>query len=90
MSFVGEATGVLGLLGKAWSWVTSRRDPARGQAQRLIEAFEAFGIVRQQISRVMPDELKLPNAAFSTPDKLKEKITPELLDWAAGYLAINR
>lgn len=90
MSIVGEATAALGLLGKAWSWVTSRRDPARGQAQRLIDAFEAYGIVRQQIPRVLPGGLKLPNAIFSTPDKLKDSITPVLLDWAAGYLTINR
>ena len=58
MSIIGEATGVLGLLGKAWSWVTSRVDPARGQAHRLIEAFEAYGIVRQLISRAVLVELR--------------------------------
>lgn len=90
MSFVGEATGVAGLLGKGWALLRDRLDPARAQAKRLIETFEAYGIVRQQIPRVLPPELKLPNATFSTPDKLKEKVTPELLDWAADYLAINR
>lgn len=90
MSFVGEATGALGLLGKAWSLLRDRLDPARAQAKRLIEAFESYGIARQQIPRLLPPELKLPNAAFSTPDKLKDKITPELLDWAAEHLAINR
>ncbi len=45
---------------------------------------------RQQIPRLLPPELKLPNATFSTPDKLKDKVTPELLDWAADYLAISR
>lgn len=90
MSFVGEATGVLGLLGKGWSLLRDRLDPARAQAQRLIETFEAYGIARQQITRLLPPELKLPNAAFSTPDKLKDKVTPELLDWAADHLAIRR
>lgn len=90
MSFVGEATGVFGLLGKAWNLLHDRLDPARAQAKRLIETFEAYGIARQQIPRLLPAELKLPNAAFSTPDKLKDKLTSELLDWAAKHLAINR
>lgn len=90
MSFVGEATGVFGLLGKAWNLLRDWQDPARAQAKRLIETFEAYGIARQQITRILPPELKLLNATFSTPDKLKDKVTPELLDWAADYLAISR
>lgn len=90
MSFVGEATGVFSLLGKAWNLLRDRLDPARAQAKRLIETFETYGIARQQIPRVLPPELKLPNAAFSTPDKLNDKVTPELLDWAAVHLAISR
>ena len=90
MSIVGEATGVLGLLGKGWGWMRDHLDPARAQAQRLIETFEAYGIARQQVSRLLPPELKLPNATFSTPDKLKDEVTPELLDWAAVHLAISR
>ncbi|WP_439586105.1 hypothetical protein [Hydrogenophaga sp.] len=90
MSFVGEATDAFGLLGKACNLLRDRLDPARAQAKRLIEAFEAYGIARQQIPRLLPPELKLPNAAFSTPDKLKDKVTPELLNWAADHLAISR
>lgn len=90
MSIVGEATGVFGLLGKAWNLLRDRLDPARAQAKRLIETFESYGIARQQIPRLLPPELKLPNAAFSTPDKLKDKVTPELLDWAANHLAVSR
>lgn len=90
MSFVGEATGVFGLLAKAWNLLRDWQDPARAQAKRLIETFEAYGIARQQITRILPPELKLPNALFSMPDKLKDKVTPELLDWAAEYLAIRR
>lgn len=90
MSIVGEATGVFGLLEKAWNLLRDRLDPARAQAKRLIETFEAYGIARQQIPRLLPAELKLPNAAFSTPDKLKDKLTPELLDWTAEHLAISR
>jgi hypothetical protein len=90
MSIIGEATGVIGLLGKAWNLLRDRLDPARAQAQRLIETFEAYGVARQQIPRLLPPELKLPNAAFSTPDKLKDKVTPELLDWVADHLAVSR
>jgi hypothetical protein len=78
------------LLGKAWGVLRDWRDPTRAQAKRLIESFEAYGIARQQIPRVLPPSLKLPNAAFSAPEKLKEKITPELLDWTSHFLAINR
>jgi hypothetical protein len=90
MSIVGETTGALGLLSKAWGWVRDRFDPARVQAQRLIQAFEAYGIARQQIPRLMPAGLTLPNAAFSSPGKLKAHVTPALLDWAAEHLAIHR
>ncbi len=41
MSFVGEAIGVFGLLGKAWSLLRDRLDPACAQAKRLIDTFEA-------------------------------------------------
>jgi hypothetical protein len=90
MSIVGEATGVFGLIEKGWRWLSDRMDPARAPAQRLMQAFEAYSIARQQIPRLLPDELKLPNAAFSTPEKLKDKVTPELLDWAAEHLALRR
>ena len=32
MPFVGEATGVFGLLGKGWIWLRDCPDPARAQA----------------------------------------------------------
>ena len=90
MSIVGEATGALSLLGKVWDWLRDRFDPARVQAQRLIRAFEAYGIARQQIPRLLPAGITLPNAAFSSPNKLKGHLTPALLDWAAEHLAIHR
>jgi hypothetical protein len=90
MSIVGETTGALGLMGKAWGWLCDRVDPARAQAKRLIQAFEAYGIARQQISRSLPAGLTLPNAAFSSADKLRAHLTPALLDWAAEHLAIHR
>lgn len=90
MSILGDGKGIVDLLTRGWTWVRERRDPVRAQAQRMIEAFEAHGIARQQIARVLPPELAVPPAALSTPDKLKDKITPALLDWAADYLALDR
>lgn len=90
MSTLGDSKGVVDLFTRGWTWVQERRDPVRAQAQRMIDAFEAHGIARQQIARVLPPELAIPAAALSTPDKLKDKITPALLDWAADCLALDR
>ena len=90
MSIVGEATGVLGLVSKAWGWLRDRLGPARVQAQRLIQAFEAYGIARQQIPRLLPASVTLTSVAFSSPDKLKGHLTPLVLHWAAEHLAIHR
>jgi len=95
MSVVGEVTGVWGLLTKAWGWYAERRDPAFRCASRLIHAFEAHGITRPQIMRVlplqgMPAKPELTMADFSRPGTLKSKLSPQLLDWAADYLNVQR
>ena len=90
MSILGDGKGIVDLLTRGWTWVQDRSDPVRAQAQRMIDAFEAHGIVRQQIARVLPPELALSPASLSTADKLKDKVTPALIDWAADYLALNR
>lgn len=95
MSIVGEATGVFGLLGKSWDWLEDRLDPARLSAKRLIAAFEAHGIARQQIIRLLPPHVlqskpEVTLADFSSPKKLKHKLSPPLLDWAGEYLNIKR
>lgn len=90
MSILGDGKGMVDLLTRGWTWVQERRDPVRAQAQRMIDAFEVHGVARQQIARVLPPGLAVPPAALSTPDKLKDKITPALLDWVADYLALNR
>jgi hypothetical protein len=58
MSIVDEATGVIGLLEKAWNLLCDRLDPTRALAQRTIETFKAYGIARRQIPRLPPPELK--------------------------------
>jgi len=95
MSVVGEATGIFGLLGKGWDWLEDRLDPARLSAKRLIAAFEAHGIARQQIIRLLPSHVQqskpeVTMADFSSPKKLKHKLSPPFLDWAAQYLNIKR
>ena len=95
MSVVGELIGVWGLLSKAWDWYQERVDPVFRSASRLICAFEAHGIKRQQIMRVLPQQTlpakpELTMADFSRPGKLKAKLTPQLLDWAAEYLNVQR
>lgn len=67
-----------------------RRNPARAQAQRLLDAFAAHGVAGVQIPRLLPEALALPNADFADPDELKTKLTPRLLDWAADVLALRR
>lgn len=87
---LSEAKGAVDLLSRGWDWFQDRRDPVRAQAKRLIDAFDAYGIAKQQIARVLPPALGMPPATMSTPSKLKDKMSPALLDWAAGYLALNR
>lgn len=95
MSWVGDATGAVGLLGRGWDWWKGRRDPARRSAQRLIRAFEAHGVARQQVIRLVPAAIaqakpELGMADCSSPEQLKPKLTPALLDWAADYLNLRR
>jgi len=95
MSWVGEATGLWDVLSKGWGWWRGRRDPARHSAQRLIRAFEAHGVARQQIIRLVPAAIaqarpELGMADCSSPEQLKPKLTPALLDWAAGYGNLRR
>lgn len=95
MSWVSEATGVWGLLSKGWDWWRGRRDPVRHSAQRLIRAFEAHGVARQQIIRLVPAAIAqappaLSMADCSSPDLLKLKLSPALLGWAADHLNLRR
>ena len=81
---------VSSICSRGWTWAQDRRDPVRAQAQRPIDAFEGHGNARQQIARILPPELAIPAASLSGADKLKDKVTPALLDWTADYLALDR
>ena len=70
-------------------WQASR-DPVRHQASRFLTLFEAHGVRRQQIARLLPARLQIPALAFSSPKALSEHITPSLLDWAASTFGVRR
>lgn len=74
-------------LAAAWK---KRRNPARAQAQRLLDAFTAHGVAGVQIPRLLPEALALPNAVFADPEELRKELTPQLLDWAADTFALRR
>ena len=90
MTIVGEAVAVLDLVVGGWRRLRQRSDPAYVQAERLINAFEAYGIARQQIARILPAHLEVPSPAFSSSRSLREQVTPALLDWAHNYLNLSR
>lgn len=90
MSIVGEAKGVIEIVVKGVQWLAGKRDPVRLQAQRLINAFEAHHIARQQIARLLPESLNVSSIGFSSADNLRGSVSPRLLDWASEYLKLSR
>lgn len=90
MLSIGDGKSLVDMLTRAWGWLQDRRDPIRGQAHRLFAAFEAFGIPRQQIPRVLPSTLQIQPFHLSNADKLRDRISPALLDWASEYLNLSR
>jgi hypothetical protein len=86
----GSIKSLADMMASAWRWRQDRRDPVRLQAERLIRAFEAYGVRRQQIVRLLPADMRISASSFSTADKLKDVLSPALLDWTARHLALNR
>lgn len=64
--------------------------PTRLQAKRLVQAFEAHKIEKQQILRLLPPGFDIKPTAFSRAENLEEYMTPSLLDWAAEFLVLDR
>lgn len=81
-SLFGSLTGVVG-------WLQNRANPARRQAARILEAFEAHGFERTQINRLLPADLQLTQFELSTADELKKAIKQSHVDWVADFLALN-
>lgn len=75
---------------KVRRWWSNKNDVVQIQAQRMLAAFEKHEIPRQQIVRILPAQFAIPMAAFSSDEKLKEVLTPSLLDWASETLCISR
>jgi hypothetical protein len=90
MDILGIAKFGLEILGKLFSWRRNRKNPIRQQAQRVLEAFEAHGILKQQIPRLLPSDFSIPMDSFSSPDRLKTKLSPAFLDWVAITLNLQR
>lgn len=59
MSVVGDAKSLVDVLTIGWDWLRNRQSPFPRQAHRLLQAFGAHGIARQQIPRVLPHNLGL-------------------------------
>lgn len=78
------------LLPRGWASWLAHRDPVRAQAARVLRAFEAHGIARTQIVRLLPPALPLPLTAFANPQSLREHLTPAFLDWVAGFFLLER
>ncbi|WP_139826412.1 hypothetical protein [Derxia lacustris] len=65
-------------------------DPIRTQAQRVIDAFEAHDIPRQQIPYLLPNDQDIDMKFFSSADLLTEKINPRLIQFTAEILDLRR
>lgn len=77
------------LAGNAFTKWRGHHDPVRRQASRVISVFEAHNVMRQQISRLVPDDFAIPAKDFSQPSALVEHISPRFLGWAADILAVR-
>ncbi|MFZ2852611.1 MAG: hypothetical protein WAZ34_00695 [Rhodocyclaceae bacterium] len=90
MGLLSDAKVVADWLEKLVGWWQGQRDPIRAQASRVLEVFENHGVTRTQISRLLPELFQIPMKNFASADKLKEQLTPALLDWVADFFALNR
>ena len=80
---------ILDLLMSAWRWTQRLRNPARGQAARVLRVFESHGIQATQINRHLPEELRLLAIQWSSPDHLKEVLTQRHIDWINDFFALD-
>lgn len=89
MELLQAANSLFGPLARAVGWLQNRANPARRQAARILEAFEAHGFERTQINRLLPANLQLTQFELSTADELKKVIKQPHVDWVAGFFALN-
>lgn len=69
--------------------VRSRINPVRKQAMRILQVFEAHGIARTQVNRLLPKELQLQPFELSDADELKKAFKQEHITWLIEHFALN-
>lgn len=90
MDVVQTLNSLLGPVSKLFTWLQNRANPVRQQAARILLAFEAHGIQRTQINRLLPKHLQLLPFQLSDADELKKVLTQEHINWVANFLALER
>lgn len=90
MSVVQIINSLLGPASKLLTWLKDRANPVRQQSMRILSAFEAHGIQRTQINRLLPKDLQLLPFQLSDADELKKVLTQAHIDWVADFFALER
>jgi hypothetical protein len=90
MDVVQTLNSLLGPASKLFAWLKNRANPVRQQAARILQAFEAHGIQRTQINRLLPKHLQLLPFQLSDADELKKVLTQEHINWVAEFFALER
>lgn len=89
MDLLQIANSLFGPLARAVGWLQNRANPARRQAARILQAFEAHGVERTQINRLLPADLQLTQFELSTADELKKVIKQPHINWTVDFFALN-
>lgn len=90
MDAVQTINSLLGPVSRLFAWLQNRANPVRQQAARILQAFEAHGIQRTQINRLLPKNLQLLPFQLSDADELKKVLTQEHITWVANFFALER
>lgn len=89
MELLQTAHSLFGSLARVVGWLQNRANPARRQAARILEVFEAHSFERTQINRLLPADLQLTQFELSIPDELKKVIKQRHVDWVTDYFVLN-
>ncbi|GAB3465136.1 hypothetical protein [Azotobacter salinestris] len=89
MDLLQIAQSLFGPLFRVIGWLQNRANPVRLQAARVLQAFEAHGIERTQINRLLPADLQPTQFELSNADELKRVIRPSHINWMADFFALN-
>lgn len=89
MDLLQIANSLLGPIVRVVGWLQNRANPARRQAARILQAFEAHGFECTQINRLLPANLQLTQFELSTADELKKVIKQPHINWTADFFALN-